>query len=121
MKLEETFYRMREFRPVPTGFEALVALLPEHPVYAGHFPAQAVVPGVMTLALVRECAARRLGREVTFAAIRECKFVGVLLPAGAEAVELNFTITEDLRLAGTVARGGEVLLKLKATLQWREP
>lgn len=39
-----------------------------HPVYAGHFPGNPVLPGVCTLQIVRECLERGTGRRHRFTA-----------------------------------------------------
>ena len=57
-----------------------VRLDASHPVYRGHFPGHPVLPGVCTLQLVRECLNRGTGRRFRYAAIRECKFLGMVVP-----------------------------------------
>lgn len=54
-----------------------VRLDASHPVYRGHFPGHPVLPGVCTLQIVRECLNRGTGRRFRYAAIRECKFLGM--------------------------------------------
>lgn len=118
MKLEGNFYITESFAPAAGGFSATLELLAAHPVYAGHFPGRAVVPGVFTLTLIRECVSRALGREVVFTAVRECKFVSALLPAEGLKIKLDFSFGEEGRIAGTVTRcdNGAAVLKLKATI-----
>lgn len=117
MKLADTFYTIRSFDSAGDGFRACVELLPDHPVYQGHFPGQPVVPGVLTLALVRECASMHIGRRAAYAAIRECKFISALLPCEGLEIRLDFTLDEQQKLCGTVRRGEEPVLKLNAVLK----
>lgn len=109
------FYELRTLVPASGGFRAEAVMRPDHPVYAGHFPERPVVPGVFTLAMVRDCAAAVLGRPAGYEAVRECKFLSVLLPG--DVVTLEFMLDGQLKLAGTVRRGTDVILKLKAVLR----
>ena len=117
MKLAGDFCKIIFLDKGNDGFKVIVELLPDHPVYKGHFPAQPVVPGVYTLALVRECASMVTGRDMEYADIKECKFISALLPAEGLKVTLDFSLTGDGKLCGTVKRGTATILKLKATLK----
>lgn len=117
MKTVDNFFRTISLDRRDDGFGALVEISSDHPVYRGHFPGRAVVPGVFTMAVVRECASTALGRAVSYAAVKECKFVTALLPEAGLTVTLDFTISEDGKIAGTVKYGEATVLKLKATLK----
>lgn len=119
MTLGSEFFTITDFERRTDGFCCKVVLSAEHPVYGGHFPAQAVVPGVCTLIVIRECAGVALGRDVVFAAIRECKFVSALLPCDGLTLVLNFSLSESLELKGSVSRfdDAKTVLKLKAELK----
>ena len=68
-----------------------VRLDASHPVYRGHFPGHPVLPGVCTLQLVRECLNRGTGRRFRYAAIRECKFLGMVVPQADELLEIDIS------------------------------
>ena len=51
------FFTIEEFSKDATAFRAVVRLNEQHPVFAGHFPGQPVVPGVFTLQMIKECMA----------------------------------------------------------------
>ena len=80
-----------------------------HPVYRGHFPGHPVLPGVCTLQLVRECLNRGTGRRFRYAAIRECKFLGMVVPHADDGPAAK-------KLVCTVANNGKTALKLKGTV-----
>ena len=111
------FFDIMAFDAAADGFKATAALHASHPVYEGHFPGRPVVPGVFTLALVRECASRAAGRALEYAEIRECKFLSALLPCEGLQVTLDFSFPGGQNLSGTVRRGGETVLKLKAVMR----
>lgn len=120
MRLEGDFYTVtkREQAQADT-FVVEVVLHPEHPIYAGHFPERAVVPGVCMLTVIRECLAGLLGRPVAFAAIKECKYVSALLPEKDLKIRLSLSLLPDNQLKGSVIRcdNGQTVIKLKADLR----
>lgn len=116
MKLIDHFCTLRRLDINNAGFKAVIELLPDHPVYKGHFPGQPVVPGVFTLALVRECASKVTGRDMKYAAIKECKFISAWLPTEDSDATFDFAFMDGGKLCGTVKRGSDTILKLKATL-----
>lgn len=116
MKLAGDFFKNIRLDKSEDGYKAIIELLPDHPVYKGHFPTRPVVPGVFTLALIRECASAVRGREMEYADIKECKFISALLPAEGLRVTLDFSLRDDGKLCGTVKRDNDTILKLKAIL-----
>lgn len=117
MNLAGTFYNTISFDINSKGFYATMELFPNHPVYKGHFPMQPVVPGVFTLAIVRECAAAVLGRDVEYAEIKECKFISALQPQDEMEITLDFSISDGEGLNGIIMRNNDIVLKLKAKLK----
>lgn len=117
MKLVNNFCKILAFDKYTDGFEAVIELLADHPVYKGHFPARSVVPGVFTLALIRECASIVAGRCMEYANIKECKFISALLPLDGLKITLDFSLSENEKICGIVKRGNDTILKLKATLK----
>lgn len=97
-----------------------VRLDASHPVYRGHFPGHPVLPGVCTLQLVRECLNRGTGRRFRYAAIRECKFLGMVVPQADELLEIDIRVRDDTpegtRLSCTITNHGKTVLKLRGTV-----
>jgi 3-hydroxyacyl-[acyl-carrier-protein] dehydratase len=96
-----------------------VRLDPEHPVFRGHFPGKPILPGVCSLAIIRECAARAAGVALKFSSIRESKFLSAVLPTAQLTVELNLVQDADKTYAvdATLSEGETVMLKLKAIIE----
>lgn len=117
MKLVGDFCKISLLDKSSNGFKAIVELQPDHPVYKGHFPTQPVVPGVYTLALVRECVSMITGCDVEYEYIKECKFISALLPAEGLKVTFDFSLMENRKLCGIVKRNNDTIFKLKATLK----
>lgn len=118
MRLEGNFYNIHSITPSDNGcYVVRVELAAEHPIYAGHFPEMAVVPGVCTLTIIRECLAHIVGHAVTFTTIKECKYVAVLLPHEGLTITLDLKLN-DTQLIASVTRDEDsaTVLKLKATI-----
>jgi 3-hydroxyacyl-[acyl-carrier-protein] dehydratase len=60
----------------------------EHPIFAGHFPGEPMVPGVMLLEWVLTEVADLLGRMPAALRVREAKFFAPLRPE--QRAELHF-------------------------------
>lgn len=120
MRLEGNFYSIDSIKELSAeSYCVELTLAPQHDIYSGHFPAQAVVPGVCTLTIIRECVGRILQRAVAFSAIKECKYVAALLPQEDLRIAINLTITDATKLKATVERcdNQQTVLKLRADIR----
>ena len=119
MRLENNFYTINNIeQKSDDAFAVEVTILPEHQIYEGHFPQQPVVPGVCTLTIIRECIGNILSKEVSFASIKECKYVSALIPQEELRIMINLTISES-KVTALVERvdDQQTVLKLKANLR----
>lgn len=120
MILEGNFYNIVSIDDLGDGsYNVVVDIMPEHPIYAGHFPQQAVVPGVCTLTIIKETLSKILGRDIFFESIKECKYISALLPNENISLTINFSLTEDSKLRVGVVRNDSAqgVLKLRATIR----
>ena len=119
MRLEDNFYKINSIEQTENDYKIEVELMQEHPIYAGHFPEQPVVPGVCTLTIIRECIAKVLSKAVAFESIKECKYVSVLIPESGLKIIINISIVEGVRVKAIVERvdNNQTVLKLKANLR----
>lgn len=119
MRLEGNFYKIHNIEHADGGYKVEVELFENHPIYAGHFPQQAVVPGVCTLTIIREALSNILSRDVVFEAIKECKYVSALIPQHDLRVILNLTLVDQTKLSAVVERvdNQQTVLKLRATIR----
>ena len=67
----------------------------QQPVFAGHFPGNPIMPGVLVLGLLKSLVAEHLDHPVQIAAIKRQKFLRPVLPTNT----LNLTI-KSLELDG---------------------
>jgi 3-hydroxymyristoyl/3-hydroxydecanoyl-(acyl carrier protein) dehydratase len=89
--------------------ERTISVPAEHPVFAGHFPGNPIVPGVMLLEWAMRETAQILGRTPAALRVREAKFFMPLAPR--QRAEMSCDIGErrcafSIRsAAGQIARG----------------
>ena len=119
MRLENNFYKIDSIEQQDGSYKIVVEILADHPIYEGHFPQQAVVPGVCTLTIIRECIGKILDKSVEFESIKECKYVSALIPCEGLTIVINLTIADATKVSAMVVRGDnqQAVLKLKANLR----
>ena len=76
--------------------------------------------GVCTLQIVRECLNRGTGRRFRYAAIRECKFLGMVVPQADALLEIDLRVgdgaPESMKLTCTITNNEKTVLKLRGTV-----
>ncbi len=119
MSLKDNFYRILAINRTGNDYKIEAELFADHPIYKGHFPQKAVVPGVCTLTIIKECLGEILARRVAFASIKECKYVAVLTPQEGLRIIIALTVAEGAKVNAVVARADnqQIVLKLKAALR----
>lgn len=91
-----------------------------HPAFAGHFPGQPVVPGVMTLMTLRELAetAYQLPPQ-RLAYLRDAKYLRPIIPNG-DTLTATIALDAERNLKADIADQQGTLTKMRATLADRE-
>ncbi|GHT68604.1 hypothetical protein AGMMS50239_34010 [Bacteroidia bacterium] len=90
-----------------------------HAVFAGHFPEQAVIPGVFSLQMLKECLENLVQQKLQYAELMNCKFSQVIIPAENQILDLEYNYeweNEYLLLKTAVKEGENTKLSLKAKL-----
>lgn len=75
---------------------------PDHPLYAGHFPGQAVTPGVCLIQTATELLSEARGKPFQLTAARQIKFLQMHHPTDPLRFECSWT-EENLGLNGRIA------------------
>ena len=119
MRLEGNFYKVHTIDQIENNYKIEVELFADHPIYKGHFPQQAVVPGVCTLTIIKECLGNILSDNISFKSIKECKYVSALIPQNELRIIINLAIVDCDKVNATVTRvdNQQLVLKLKANLK----
>lgn len=106
MQIENNYFTCLSKQTNGLEGKFVVELLPECGVYRGHFPGQPVSPGVFNIEMVKECAAQLIGRQLTVASIRQCRFMAVASPTLSPRMQISI-------LAQATGAGYRVLATLK--------
>lgn len=99
--------------------EAEVRLDAAHPLFEGHFPGRAVLPGVCQLQIVLELTQRHLQRPLRCRAVRELKFLDPVLPERDAELRIVLVLTRaddgSVGVQGVIGAGSVQKTKIKAT------
>ena len=101
------------------SYIAQVCINPDDPIFCGHFPQQPVLPGVCTLAIIKECICMASGKRLRYSEMAQCKFTGMVDPSKADLLKLEFrliNIDGKITVNATVGEGERVILKMKAVM-----
>ena len=74
-----------------------------HEIYKGHFPEKAVSPGVCNLQIMKECAERIVGKELTIKTMAQCKMPAMITPDGTPELTVSVKTEETADDWQTVA------------------
>lgn len=91
----EALYSISDFHISDNSFEARLSIDPDHAVFKGHFPSQAVVPGVCLIRIVREMATRINGQNMSLKTGNNIKFLHLIDPAIDHKLALSGNIVSN--------------------------
>lgn len=72
---------------------ATVRLIPDSPVFAGHFPGYPITPGVCLVEIALELLSQREGRPLRLTGAKNIKFTSPVLPS--EGAQLRFNLSGE--------------------------
>ncbi len=105
--------------PGADSYSAQVGINPEDPIFSGHFPGQPVLPGVCTLAILKDCICKATQKRLIYCEMAQCKFTGMVDPSISCVLNIDFTLAgseEKLIVNATVSEGERVVMKIKAVM-----
>ncbi len=118
MILKDSLYSIQSLATEEGAINAQLALDPEHPIFAGHFPGNPVTPGVVQVEMVQEILSVTLDKEVSLKSMANCKFLAVLNPNVHSSIGLKITTstTEEntLRVSAQLFAEEVVFTKIQA-------
>ena len=92
---------------------------PSHNIFKGHFPENPVVPGVCTMAMIKDCCAIVLSRGVKYDYIKEVKFLSAIIPSIHSELMVDIelkSVDDQINLTAKVVSGDTIMMKLKGTI-----
>ena len=113
-----SFYNITHIETVaPQHFRVSVVLVSEHPVYAGHFPGNPIVPGVCSLHMITECAGKVLGYPVVMLHVSVVKFLEIVQPLSVKDLEIDLQVSDGMALKATIKSGERTVMSCKLRLE----
>jgi len=118
--LIEDFYTIHSFNKSENSLFAEIHLNPEHEVYKGHFPQQAVVPGVIQLQIIKELLEKDLSANLIIKEVIMAKYLNMIAPEENPVLDINIEYglneTGDYLVNATISKDDMSFTKLKAKL-----
>jgi 3-hydroxyacyl-[acyl-carrier-protein] dehydratase len=74
----------------------IIELNTHHRIFDGHFPQQAVVPGVCMVQMIEECVSEYLNQEVKLVTATTIKYTNLMLPVEDKNYKLNLNFKETI-------------------------
>ncbi|MBQ5531965.1 MAG: 3-hydroxyacyl-ACP dehydratase [Bacteroidales bacterium] len=95
MKVLGEMFLLEGWQETEKGFLCRLQANPGHEVYRAHFPSQPVTPGVCIIQLAGELLASRLQRELYLKAVKNAKFLALVLPEDGKRIIYQFDVIEQ--------------------------
>ncbi len=113
--MSASFYSISHFSAEHGAVSARIRLHADHPLFAGHFPGQPVLPGVCQLAVVKELAEKALKRKLVMRHADQVKFLAMVDPVRVPELKVELSFTDTLTLQAVIKEGELIFLKTKCT------
>jgi 3-hydroxyacyl-[acyl-carrier-protein] dehydratase len=103
-------YTLKDFAHGDRVVTTTLLLNPAHPIFAGHYPGQPILPGACILQVVKEILSSAIEGGVMLVIANNLKFLLMIDPVSMSALELKLTYQEV----------DEQFLKVTASLHFEE-
>jgi 3-hydroxyacyl-[acyl-carrier-protein] dehydratase len=118
--LIDDFYHITELKKTEDSIQAEIRLNPDHALYKGHFPQQAVVPGVMQIQIVKEILEAELKQELLIREVMVAKYFRPIIPQENLVLHINIAYklseTSDYMIDASIVKADNTFAKIKAKL-----
>jgi len=84
------FYTLSNTKIEPNSINGIVNLNDKHPIYKGHFPDTAVVPGIMQIEIINDILHQQLHLSTQLKKVSSIKYLNIITP---DIQDLQFEIT----------------------------
>jgi 3-hydroxyacyl-[acyl-carrier-protein] dehydratase len=118
MIASEEIFKIENIEHVDGVIKATLSINANSPIFKGHFPGQPVVPGACMLQVVKDVLADALGYAIGLKKGDNLKFVGMIVPGGADVVflEISYKLIEDsVNVNAKLSEGDRVCFKFQGT------
>ena len=120
MYLLNYYYRINHLELTGNGGEVEIQILPNCPVFQGHFPGNPICPGVCNVEVIRECACLLTHQNLTIVRIKQCRFVNVLTPKSNEKLLVQVVTSpnqESVCVEATMSNANNLFVTFKGEMK----
>ena len=114
------FYTIHSFNKSENSLFIEIHLNPKHEVYKGHFPQQAIVPGVIQLQIIKELLEKGLSVNLIIKEVIVAKYLNMITPEENPVLNINIEYrlneTGDYLINASISKDDIIFTKLKAKL-----
>jgi 3-hydroxyacyl-[acyl-carrier-protein] dehydratase len=118
--LIKDFYQIAEIVSEETNIVANIKLNVQHEVYKGHFPTQAVVPGVIQLQIIKEILEKHFEQKLFMGNVIQVKYLIPITPKETPELIINITYkkTDENILKSNITIGFNDIIFTKAKINF---
>jgi 3-hydroxyacyl-[acyl-carrier-protein] dehydratase len=109
-------YNISNLTAIGNSFSAEITFNPAHPVFAGHFPGQPIVPGVVLVDISAAVLSLVTGKSLIVSEASVIKFLKVIDPGINLALLIDGSIVEEdkgYKANLTISSGETIFMKIK--------
>lgn len=92
--LENFLYKVGSRENAEGSVSAEIRLLPECPIYSGHFPGMPITPGVCLVQIAQELVESAEGRQLYISESKDIKFLSIVSPIERPLVSYALALQE---------------------------
>ena len=85
-----------------------------HPVFAGHFPERAILPGVVMVEILKRAVEKVVKKELVMKEAQAIKFLKMIEPDLIDRLELKLSITQvetEIKVRGQLSKDQVIYFK----------
>ena len=115
------FYTIKDYQLTENQIRAQIFLNIDHEVYTGHFPEQAIVPGVIQLQMVKELMEKAADRKLLLSEMGFAKFLNTIVPESSSVLSfmIDFQESNDqIKMSAIIKDEQLIYTKVKGTLSF---
>lgn len=90
MLKENSFYNVTDCEYTQSALNCIVVFNAAHEIFSGHFPVNPIVPGVCTMAIVKELLENALQQKLVLQEATVVKFLGLISPYMSPTLNLSW-------------------------------
>lgn len=117
---KSNFYTIKHFDALAAALEAIITINPDHVIFEGHFPGQAVVPGVCMLQIIKEMAELALEQKLRLSKASQIKYLQVWQPEKDVEALLIINWKDAGQFQASISIKEQVIMKMSGCFETNE-